>query len=151
MKSRGKKGYEEPFDFYKIRDADGNAVLCHQCHQGASDSRAIIPCSVPNCGLQFHLECLDPPMTIPPVVRTWQCPCHAGRPPILKLAPAHRYRKIKNAPIIEQAYNRGLRNNGFIEVEEDDDEAEDAFVTRNDYGRVYRLPEKGIKLDFIAR
>ncbi|KAK7940938.1 uncharacterized protein PG986_013325 [Apiospora aurea] len=55
-----KKGYDEPFDFYKVRDADGRPVLCHQCLKGASDNRAIIPCSAPNCGLQFHLECLDP-------------------------------------------------------------------------------------------
>ncbi|KAK7955838.1 uncharacterized protein PG986_005060 [Apiospora aurea] len=37
------------------------------------------------------------------------------------LAPAHRYRKVKSAPIIEQAYTRGMTNNGFIEVEEDDE------------------------------
>ncbi|KAK8049905.1 hypothetical protein PG994_011635 [Apiospora phragmitis] len=145
-----KKGYDEPFDFYKVRDADGNPVLCHQCLKGASDSRAIIPCSAPNCGLQFHLECLDPPMTIPPVLRTWQCPCHADRPPLASLAPAHRYRKVKSAPIIEQAYTRGMTNNGFIEIEEDDDESEDGFKSRYDYGRVYRLSEKGIKLDFIS-
>ncbi|KAK8027513.1 hypothetical protein PG991_004569 [Apiospora marii] len=145
-----KKGYDEPFDFYKVRDAEGNAVLCHQCNKGASDSRAIIPCSAPNCGLQFHLECLDPPMTIPPVLRTWQCPCHADRPPLASLAPAHRYRKVKSAPIIEQAYTRGMTNNGFIEIEEDDDEEEDDFKSRYDYGRVYRLSEKGIKRDFVS-
>ncbi|KAK8088731.1 hypothetical protein PG997_003692 [Apiospora hydei] len=145
-----KKGYDEPFDFYKVRDADGRPVLCHQCLKGASDNRAIIPCSAPNCGLQFHLECLDPPMTIPPVLRTWQCPCHADRPPLASLAPAHRYRKVKSAPIIEQAYTRGMTNNGFIEIEEDDDESEDGFKSRYDYGRVYRLSEKGIKLDFIS-
>lgn len=146
-----KKGYDEPFDFYKVRDAEGKAVLCHQCLKGSSDNRATIPCSAPNCGLHFHLECLDPPMTIPPVVRTWQCPCHADRPPLASLAPAHRYRKVKSAPIIEQAYTRGMTNNGFIEIEEDDDdESEDGFKSRHDYGRVYRLSEKGIKLDFIS-
>ncbi|KAK7988862.1 hypothetical protein PG989_009177 [Apiospora arundinis] len=117
-----KKGVEEPFDFYKVRDAEGKPVLCHQCLKGASDNRAIIPCSAPNCGLQFHLD----------------------------LAPAHRYRKVKSAPIIEQAYTRGMTNNGFIEIEEDDDESEDGFKSRYDYGRVYRLSEKGIKLDFIS-
>jgi len=57
---------------------------------------------------------------------------------------------VKSAPIIEQAYTRGMTNNGFIEIEEDDDESEDGFKSRYDYGRVYRLSEKGIKMDFIS-
>jgi hypothetical protein len=69
-----------------------------------------------------------------------------------KLAPAHRYRTIKNAPVIEQAYSRGMANNGHIEIEEDDDdEVGVAAMERQNFGRVYRMSEKGIKLDFIAR
>lgn len=140
----------EDFDWFRIRDAEGNAVLCHNCHMGSTNSRPIIPCSV--CGLNWHLECLDPPLAVPPVLRNWRCPCHMEDPIMSCLGPAHKYRKIKNAPVIEQAYSRGMRNNGWIEVEEDDDEGEDAWTaTRRDFGRVYRLPEKGIKLDFLAR
>ncbi|KAI0128875.1 hypothetical protein BJ170DRAFT_682661 [Xylariales sp. AK1849] len=144
-----KKGYEEPFDFYRLKNAEGNAVLCFQCHTGATENRAIIPCSV--CGLHWHLECLDPPLTQPPAPRSWRCPCHVEDAFMAHLAPAHKYRKIKHAPLIEQAYSRGMANNGWIEIEEDDDEPEDSSPRRIDFGRVYRLPEKGIKLDFISR
>ncbi|ORY59075.1 uncharacterized protein BCR38DRAFT_63770 [Pseudomassariella vexata] len=146
-----KKGYDEPFDFFKVRNAEGNAVLCHQCHQGTTDNRPIIPCSV--CGLNWHLECLTPPLTIPPVLRTWRCPCHVDDMLTTDLGPAHKYRKLRHASIIEQTYSRGMTNNGYIEVEEDstDDEALKAFENRNDYGHVYRIPESGIKRDFLSR
>ncbi|XXH05104.1 hypothetical protein Hte_011528 [Hypoxylon texense] len=148
-----KKGVEEPFDFFKLRNADGSAVLCHQCQKGASDNRPIVPCSV--CGLNWHLECLDPPLAVPPVPRTWRCPLHmedmlAELPG--SLAPAHRYRKIKNAPVIEQSYTRGMANNGYIEVEYDDSEDEaDAWRHYKGFGHIHRLSAKGIKLDFISR
>ncbi|OTA99184.1 hypothetical protein M426DRAFT_91146 [Hypoxylon sp. CI-4A] len=151
-----KKNVEEPFDFFKLRNADG-PVLCHQCQKGTSDNSPMLPCSV--CKLNWHLECLDPPLTIPPVPRTWRCPCHVDE--MLseipeRLAPAHRYRKIKEAPPIEQAYTRGMPNNGWIEVVNDDDrekESVDAggWRTYQNFGRVHRLSEKGIKLDFISR
>ncbi|KAK9781894.1 hypothetical protein SCAR479_01765 [Seiridium cardinale] len=147
-----KKGYEEAFDFFRVRNTDGNAVLCHQCHQGVTASRPIIPCSI--CGLNWHLDCLDPPLAVPPVLRNWRCPCHVEDAFMANLAPAHKYRKIKNAPVIEQAYSRGMRNNGWIEIEEDDDDEQlegTWAATRRDFGRVYRLPERGIKLDFLSR
>lgn len=54
--------------------------------------------------------------------------------------------------MIEQAYSRGLTNNGCVEVEEDDDDDDDVVEEPlQDYGRVYRIPERGIKLDFISR
>ncbi|KAI1417632.1 hypothetical protein F5Y13DRAFT_60593 [Hypoxylon sp. FL1857] len=146
-----KKGLDEPFDFFKLRNADG-PVLCHLCQKGASDNRPIVPCSV--CGLNWHLECLDPPLAVPPVPRTWRCPCHVeetlGELPE-RLAPAHRYRKIKNAPLIEQSYSRGLANNGWVEIDNDDSEDDaDAWRKYKGFGRVYRLSEKGVKRDFIS-
>ncbi|CAJ2510138.1 Uu.00g060380.m01.CDS01 [Anthostomella pinea] len=148
-----KKNLEEPYDFYKVKNNDG-PVLCHICHKGSSGNRAIIPCSV--CKLHWHLECLDPPLALPPVLRTWRCPCHVEE--MLssipaRLAPAHRYRKIKNAPVIEQSYSRGMANNGWIEIEEDDDDDESPHVWREQesFGRVFRVSAKGIKEDFISR
>lgn len=64
------------------------------------------------------------------------------------LAPAHKLRKIKGAPIIDQSYGRGLTNNGNIEIEEDSDDDDAQW---QNFGRVYRVPERGIKLDFITR
>ncbi|TQN73094.1 hypothetical protein CSHISOI_02385 [Colletotrichum shisoi] len=148
-----KKGYEETPDFFKIRDGDGSAVLCHNCQLPAADNRAILPCS--QCSLYWHLDCLDPPLAIPPVLRTWRCPMHADD--LLaelpkELAPAHRFRKIKGAPAITPAFSRGMKNNGIIEIE--DEESEDEATGWNDvktFGRVYKLPAKGIILDFISQ
>ena len=148
-----KKNTEEAFDFFKVRNGD-KAVLCHQCHKGATDNRPIIPCSV--CGLNWHLECLSPPLALPPILRIWRCPCHVddllSDLPV-RLAPAHKYRKIKNLPVIEQGYSRGLANNGWIEIEEDDSEDDDETAWRENkaFGRVFRVSAKGIKRDFISR
>lgn len=149
-----KKKEEEPFDFFKTRNGDA-PVLCHCCDKGVTNSRPIIPCSV--CGLNWHLECLDPPLAVPPVLRNWRCPCHTedllGEIPA-RLAPAHKYRKIKDAPVIEQGYTRGLANNGWVEIDEDDsdDEAgESVWREEMSFGRVFRLSAKGIKHDFLDR
>ncbi|KAH7038133.1 uncharacterized protein B0I36DRAFT_75884 [Microdochium trichocladiopsis] len=146
-----RKGYtEEPFDFYRIRNTDGTAALCHMCHKAASENRALLPCS--ECPLNWHLDCLDPPLACPPLPRTFRCPCHADDTPrglMAKLAPAHKLRKIKGAPVIEQAYGRGLTNNGCIEIEEDSEDENEAQY--QNFGRVYRVPERGVKLDFISR
>ncbi|KAI0023128.1 hypothetical protein F4780DRAFT_96816 [Xylariomycetidae sp. FL0641] len=149
---QNKKNAEEPFDYYRIRNADG-AILCHGCSKSAADNRPIIPCSV--CGLHWHLECLDPPLSVPPVLRNWRCPCHVddllgGLP--AKLAPAHRYRKIKNAPVITQGYSHGMINNGHIEVV--DDASEDDEQTKREqymYGRTIRVSAKGIIKDTLLR
>nr|XP_036578213.1 PHD-finger domain-containing protein [Colletotrichum truncatum]KAF6785414.1 PHD-finger domain-containing protein [Colletotrichum truncatum] len=147
-----KKGYEEAPDFFKVRDADGSPVLCHNCQHPAADNRAIIPCSL--CGLYWHLDCLDPPLAIPPVVRTWRCPVHADD--LLatlpeQLAPAHRFRKIKGAPAITPAFSRGMRNNGFIEIEDEQSGDETGWNDVKTFGRVYKLPAKGVVLDFISQ
>ncbi|KAI1637193.1 hypothetical protein F4809DRAFT_336163 [Biscogniauxia mediterranea] len=149
----GKKHIDEPFDFFKIRNAEG-AVLCHHCNKAAADNQPIIPCSV--CGLNWHLECLDPPLAVPPVPRTWRCPCHVDD--ILsdlpaRLGPAHKYRKVKNAPPIRQSFSRGMANNGWIEIDEDDEDEEPDTDWREQrgFGRVFRLSATGIKKDFITR
>lgn len=68
------------------------------------------------------------------------------------LGPAHRFRRIKGASVITPAISRGLRNNGHIEIEfapsEDEDEG---FFEQKEFGHVYKLPEEGIKLDFISK
>jgi hypothetical protein len=53
---------------------------------------------------------------------------------------------------MKPAFSRGFKNDGHIEVElapsDDDDEG---FFDQNEYGKIYKLPEEGIKLDFISR
>lgn len=62
-------------------------------------------------------------------------------------------RKPKVPRVVETALPRGHRNNGIIEIIEDDtDTSESEFVDEEeDNGTVYKLPVKGIKLDFIDK
>lgn len=145
---------EEQPDYFKLKDSKGKAILCSRCNlQASAPNRAIVPCTF--CSLSWHLDCLDVPLAKEPG-RPWRCPAHVddllGTIPNV-LAPAHRFRKIKGSSVIKQAVTRGLKNNGHIEIENEptDDEEELGFFEQREYGRVYKVPEHGIKLDFISR
>lgn len=65
-----------------------------------------------------------------------------------------RVRRPKKARVVESLLSRGLVNNGLIEVlnEPSDEEGYELEGEADDVnGVIYSLPEKGIKLDFIAR
>lgn len=70
-----------------------------------------------------------------------------------KLGPAHRLRKIKDSQPIAPSFPRGSRNYGNIEIENDpsDEEEDSGFFEESSFGKVYKLPEQGLKLDFIAK
>ncbi|KAM0204630.1 hypothetical protein ACHAPI_000397 [Fusarium lateritium] len=153
--TKRKNGYEEVPDFFKQRD-EGQAVICHGCQKPATDVRAIIPCSI--CPFYWHIDCLDPPLAVPPVLKTWRCPLHPDETmaEVRPLAPAHRFRKIKGAPIIVPSLPRSIKNNGHIEVDwSDEPEPEPAnksgWPDPDSFGRAYKLPAKGIVLDFIEQ
>ncbi|KAJ3518994.1 hypothetical protein NM208_g14302 [Fusarium decemcellulare] len=151
--TKKKNGYEELPDFFKQRD-EGQAVLCHGCQKAATDVRAIIPCSI--CPLYWHIDCLDPPLAVPPVLKTWRCPTHADETmgDVRPLAPAHRFRKIKGAQTITPALSRGLKNNGYIEVDWSDEPEpanDSGWPDPDSFGRTYKLPAQGIVLDFIEQ
>ena len=106
--------------------------------------------------------------------QTWMCPNHvdqelahvkatattAGRAAIRKSAKIQpeensnsrtfRMRRPKKAKVIDIGLRRGFRNNGMIEIEEEHSE-EESEIEKEMSGVVYRVPEKGIKLDFIDR
>lgn len=153
MVSRRNTGYEETPDYLKLKDSKGNFILCNKCNKGAGTSNMIIPCSY--CGLNWHLDCLDPPLANPPHPgKQWRCPCHVDDllgQVAYALGPAHRFRKIKGAAVIKPAIPRGFKNSGHIEVELAPSDDEDEGFFDYEFGRVYRLPEEGIKLDFITR
>ncbi|KAL6698732.1 hypothetical protein J3F84DRAFT_233181 [Trichoderma pleuroticola] len=152
-KQKKRAGYDELPDFFKQRE-DGEAVLCHACQKPATEIRAIIPCSA--CPFHWHIDCLDPPLAMPPVLKTWRCPAHVDDvlgdvPP---LAPAHRFRRVKGGQIITPAFSRGIRNNGHIELDwADDPEESDRSGWRDpdSFGKTYRLQAKGVVLDFIEQ
>lgn len=143
-------------DYFRLKDSKGKTILCYRCHGAASaPDRAIIPCTF--CGLNWHLDCLDVPLAKEPTAgKPWRCPAHVDEMLATipdTLAPAHRFRKIKGASVIKPAVSRGIKNNGHIEIENDptDDEEELGFYEQREYGHIYKLPEMGIKLDFISQ
>lgn len=72
--------------------------------------------------------------------KKWMCPAHVDW--------ALERRRPKNAPVIETHLRRGHKNNGLIEVENEEVmEFEEVLMS----GVVFRLPERGIKLDFIDK
>ena len=103
------------------------------------------------------MDCLENPLAKEPTPsRPWRCPAHVDDLLAIlpvNLGPAHRRRKIRGASVIKPVIPRGLKNNGEIEIENDptDDEEELGFFEQKEYGRVYKLPELGIKLDFISQ
>ena len=129
--------------------------------------REIITCDL--CSAHWHLDCLDPPLANAPFrdqwgrkIRDWLCPLHVDHElrevDISRLASRQleRERKVymrrpRNAKVVDTSLNRGLINNGVIEVVNDESEEDSDFYEEEVTGVVYRLPEKGIKLDFIDR
>ncbi|KAH8595000.1 hypothetical protein B0O99DRAFT_168865 [Bisporella sp. PMI_857] len=155
----GRGGWEDAPDYFRLKDSKGKAILCHQCNgQARSPDRAIIPCNF--CPLSWHLDCINPPMAKEPTLgKPFRCPAHVNDLLVTipgSLAPAHRFRKLKNSqPIIpvRGAASRGIRNNGYIEIENEltDDEEEQGYIDQSEYGKIYKLPEKSVKLDFISK
>ena len=59
-------------------------------------------------------------------------------------------RKPKQSAVVEIALRRGFKNNGLIDIEEELSE-EESEIEKEISGVVYKVPERGIKLDFIDR
>jgi len=86
----------------------------------------------------------------------WMCPRHIDQD-LRRLAPVgcggrvHRVRRPRNAKIVDVALRRGFKNNGLIEIE--NESSDDEFIEENvgEDGVIHRIPERGIKLDFINK
>lgn len=87
-------------------------------------------------------------MANPPRAKTtWKCPAHIDLDIVNRTCmtgQARKIRRVKNAKITVPALQRGIRNNGDIELEDESSEDDDDST-------IYRLPAMGIKLDFIDR
>ncbi|KAI9826312.1 MAG: hypothetical protein M1832_000229 [Thelocarpon impressellum] len=171
QKSRTRAGYDELPDLLKLKDGKGRYVLCFRCGRSSLGRQEIIPCDY--CNLHWHLDCVDPPMANPPPRQAngkqrhnWMCPNHVDHELLALDSTArayarkgscnggvrtHKVRRPKNARIMDTALRRGFVNNGLVEIENEPSEAEDEFADMAYYGAVYRLPERGIKLDFIDK
>ena len=159
-------GFIEEPNYKETRDSKGNMIRCYHCNT-TSNGRDIIPCDF--CPAKWHLDCLDPPLAVPPRRRagdkpsaSWRCPLHIDQDLLsisrqAEKAPGDlgripKPRKPKNAIPLDIATARGFRNNGVIEVELMKDQPDlDKMKEVQMNGRVYRVPEMGIRLDFIDR
>ena len=176
IENRSRSGFDEVPDYFKLKDSKGAFVLCYKCGKSSMGHREIIACDF--CSLRWHLDCLDPPLANPPVRLdllkprhdmskprySWMCPNHIDAE-LLAIstetkaiaetqaggARMHKIRRPKNARIVDTALRRGFRNNGIIEIENEPTDDDEEEMEREEFGVVYRLPERGIKLDFIDR
>jgi hypothetical protein len=76
-----------------------------------------------------------------------------------------KVRKPKNSVVLESAFSRGIRNNGLIEIANDPDyetdgegnylfsrlEREELDESIDQNGKIFRVPEKGVILDFVDK
>ena len=161
-------GFIEEPDYKALKDSKGKTILCYSCKK-SSNGREIIPCDF--CDARWHLDCLDPPLAVPPRrrvnsdkadgIRTWRCPLHAEttlnqlkrynstrQPGDLGRIP--KVRKPKHAKPRDAPFERGFRNNGVIDVRLAV-EADPDLLEQEMFGEVWRVPENGIKLDFVDR
>ncbi|KAI6874619.1 hypothetical protein KC338_g1118 [Hortaea werneckii] len=164
-RTRNRAGYDEVPDYYKYKDSKGNAVLCYFCGKSSIGHRPIIQCDF--CNESWHLDCLDPPLANPPArtiegkkIHDWMCPLHIDHElrqiDVGMLAPRRKVhlRRPKQAKIVEPALSRGFRNNGVVDIAEDEseDSGSEFFDDETaEEGVVYRMPASGIKLDFIDK
>lgn len=149
-----RKEKNQEFDLWQQRDSEGNAALCHGCQKGASStSRMMMLCSA--CPLYWHLDCIETPMAHPANPKKWICPTHVDHfynPDNVPLG--RRFRKVRGSQVVKPVYSRGYKNNGVIEVDDTEEVENENASGWNDmrlYGRVLRLPARGIKLDFIEQ
>ncbi|KAL2358365.1 hypothetical protein BJ546DRAFT_5013 [Cryomyces antarcticus] len=156
---RNRTGYDESPDYLKTSDTESNVILCHNCCKSSLGGRPILTCD--KCQAHWHLDCLNPPLANPPArlwdgtMRPWICPAHTDHDLrdidlVKDGGRTIRVRRPKKAKIVDPAFPRGFRNNGLIELlnEPSDD---DFYEEEGTDGVIYRLPEKAIKLDFVAK
>ncbi|KAL4871141.1 hypothetical protein BDV12DRAFT_38174 [Aspergillus spectabilis] len=141
--------YDDPF-LLRTVDAKGNPIFCVRCGRTTNGRRPIIQCDY--CPCAFHMDCVDPPLAVPPTQRpgsdrlhhTWMCPNHAWHDMQYTVRDdeghetSKRIRRPKNPRYID------------IEILPEEDEEEDT-EEQDIQGVTYRVSEKGVKLNFIER
>ncbi|KAF8078188.1 hypothetical protein FPV67DRAFT_1686608 [Lyophyllum atratum] len=166
-------GQLEDRDAHRLRDRNGVPVLCFRCGtsalpgglaaaapaakrarrsstvaKAAPDAwKSIVSCDY--CGLHWHLDCLDPPLsTMPSFMKKWMCPNHAEQ-----ILPPKRRLPKQNAALIEITKPRQF-NNGNIEIIHPEATQTPHNISQLAVdevlinGRRYRVPERVIVLDF---
>lgn len=141
-----------PADTLRLRDNKENLILCYRCGKSAMGNREIVDCDF--CNLHWHLDCVDPPLATAPKrfgKGMWKCPAHVDSEITLPRSASgkvYRVRRPKNPRVIETALRRGIKNNGNIEIDFEDEVSEEE---EQPSGSIFRVPSRAIKLDFIAK
>ncbi|KAF2835144.1 hypothetical protein M501DRAFT_1020138 [Patellaria atrata CBS 101060] len=174
LRNKTERTYDD--DHTKLVDSEGNFILCSNCNKNVEDDRGpdfprrpIIPCDY--CAAKFHYDCLDPPLACRPwrddhsgTRWKWRCPRHIEHKrvygDVFDSIPvrAHKVRNFRDPNHVDVACPRGFRNDGNIEIYDDwDDDLVETPDERGFYnddeaaGIVYRMPARGIVLNFIEK
>ncbi|GAA5795296.1 hypothetical protein HPULCUR_000651 [Helicostylum pulchrum] len=148
-------------DYNQLKDKNGKFRCCYFCRMTAL-KKPMIACDY--CTLYWHLDCLTPPLTIPPnPARKWRCPNHFEH----FIKPKREVRDPSATTVITtndenrippSTFNQGLAILIEKELKELEDnkhvnnkppkkvKTEDVIVSKT--GTVYRLPVNPIKLNF---
>lgn len=140
--------YDDPV-LLRERDTKGNLIFCHGCGRTTGGTKPIIQCDY--CPLAFHLDCLDPPLSNPPVQ------IRSERPHQAWMCPNHTYHDLYYLVKDEEGYDtqrriRRPKRPRLIDIDVllEDSEAEQ-IEDNEEQGVMYRVSEKGVKLDFVKR
>lgn len=165
-----RNGFAEDIDPYRLRDRQNKPILCYRCGESAIGSAGIVSCDY--CSSHWHFDCVVPPLHGPPSsYRKWMCPLHTDD---LTVGQIHKLsydtadlrqpsiRRLKQSRTLDVSLKRGFNNDGNIDVlvsEEEPDPASDSDTgseNQSDCAPManlsnirYRLPAKGIILDFL--
>ncbi|RAL04189.1 putative PHD finger domain protein [Aspergillus ibericus CBS 121593] len=141
--------YDDPY-LLRTVDAKGNLIFCSACGRTSNGRRPIIQCDY--CPCAFHMDCVDPPLAIPPTQRpgsdrvhhNWMCPNHVWHDLVHTVQDEEGYDMIKR---IRRPKRPRMVDVEVLPDEEDVERMED----QEEEGIMYRVSERGLKLDFIYR
>ncbi|KAF2878108.1 hypothetical protein BDV95DRAFT_624669 [Massariosphaeria phaeospora] len=173
-------GYQKP-DYLKTIDGDHKPILCTSCGLSSGGKRQMLKCDYCHAYWHLDCcdpPLANPPhISLEAATRdAWKCPRHVDHDLRSGLvlqndlddvemtdAPAGRLarkvRKPKRPEVVEPTFTRGMRNNGLIEIindPDDDTDGEGNYVfgadeSKDNNSKIYRVPEKGVILDFISK
>lgn len=156
-------------NFKELKDAKGNTRFCYKCNGTTEGTRDIIPCDF--CPNEWHLDCLDPPLATAPrrfdpngkSPQHWRCPLHIDHdmknvahaqhavPGQMGRVPRLRFPKKHLSMTPKEFLAQRSTNNGLVDVTLEPEEQQLNYKTIEMHGAVYKIPEKQIKLDFLAK